>query len=141
MDINRKVRTAADFGRRLHYFDTPAGKPAKFGVRLNALDQIRVVLCRPHGGVDVDALRTIELRVVVPFNAAYQIGGQVGDDPRLGRLGDKLAKTRQRHAARPPLVNQGRDTRINTAHVWIESESAREILVDMRMGVDQARKD
>src|SRR5215510_6224638 len=58
----------------------------------------------------------------------------------MRRLDNELAKTWQRHATRPSLIDQGRDPRVHTHHVSVEAETASDVLIHVGVGVDEARQ-
>jgi len=85
MNIDREVRLPADLRRHLDHPDAPACEAADLGVRLDAAHQIAVRHRGFHGGVDVDTVRAVQIRVVVSFKAADQIGGQERQHARTAR--------------------------------------------------------
>ena len=95
MDVERQVGLASDLGRHLQHLDAPARKAADLGVALDAANEIAVGVGRLHRRVDVDAVGAVEVRVVVPLEAADEVGRQEGIDPGLRRLGDEVAEARQ----------------------------------------------
>jgi len=49
-----------------------------------------------------------------------------------------MAKARERHARRAALIDDRGHAGMHADHIGVEPETARHILVDVRMGVDQA---
>jgi hypothetical protein len=92
---------------------------------------------RLHGRVDIDAVGAVEVGVIVPLQAADQIGRHESVSPRLRLLGDEVPETRQCHAGRAALIDQRRDAGLDADHVCIHAEAAGDILIDMGMGIDQ----
>jgi hypothetical protein len=105
---------------------------------LEPADDVLVGVCGPDGGLDVDTVRAVQVRIKMTFEAAHQICREKRVDLRLRRLRDEFAEARQRHAGGPPLIDDGGHARTHADHVGIESETARHILIDMAVGVDQA---
>ncbi len=138
MHIDRKLGLAPDLGGELDHLDAPAREAADLGMALDASHDVAVGVGSAHRRIDIDALGAVEVRVVVPLEAADQIGRDEGVDAGLRLLGDEVAEARERHAGRPALIDQGGDARMHPHHVGIEAEPAADIFVAMRMGVDHA---
>src|ERR1700722_12601561 len=138
MYVHRQIRASPNLRRGLDYLDTPACEASHLGMCLDSLDQIAIRLGGSHRGVDIDAVRTVQRRVIMPFEPSYQVSGEEGDDATARRFDDKVPKSGQGHATRTTLVHQGRNPRLNSAQVGIEAKSAGDVLVDMSMRVDQA---
>ena len=49
-----------------------------------------------------------------------------------------MPETRQGHAGRAALIDQRRHARLHADDVGVHAEAPRDILIDMRMGVDQS---
>ena len=140
MDVDRQFRETADLRGHLDDANAPAGKAADFGVRLDPADDILVGFRRRNGRGDIDAFRAVQLGIVMTLKAAHDIGGEKRDDARLRGLDDEMAKAGERHARRAALVDDRGHAGMHPDHVGVEPKTARHILVDMRMGVDQARQ-
>src|SRR5262249_59290311 len=69
----------------------PAREAADLGMRLDALDEIAVGKRRLDRAVNIDAVRPIELGVVMSFHAADEIGRQECVDAASGGLPDITA--------------------------------------------------
>ena len=128
----------SDLGRHLDDADAPARKATDLGMRLDAAHEITVLGGGLYRGIDIDAVGRVEIGIVVPFQATDQIGGEEGVSTRLGFLRDEVPETRQRHARGSALIDQRRDAGVNADHVGIHAEAARDILINMRVGVDQS---
>jgi len=107
-------------------------------VALDATHDIPVGVRRDYGGINIDAGRAVEIGVVVPFEAADQISRQESKHLRVGLVDDETAEARERHAGRAALIDHGGDTGPHTDHVRVQPEAAGDILVDMRVSIDQA---
>jgi hypothetical protein len=86
-----------------------SGKAAHLGMRLDALDQVAIVDSALHGRRDVQAIRTVQVRIVVALQAADEIRRQEGDDAGPCLLDSEVTKRGQRDAAWAALVNQRRN--------------------------------
>ena len=71
---------------------------------------------------------------------AHQVSRQECIDARLRRLGDEVPEAGQRHAGRAALIDQCRHAGLHAHHVGIHAEAAGDILIDMRMRIDQPRQ-
>ena len=140
MDVKRQVGAAADLGRHFQNLDAPAREAADLGVALDAAHDVLVGVGRRHGGVDIDAGRAVEIGVVVAFKAADQIGRQEGKDLRLRLLDDEAAEAGQGHARRAALIDHGGDAGSHADHIRVQAEAAGDVLIDVGVGVDQARQ-
>ena len=140
VDVHRQRGLAAHPGGEPHHVQAPAREAADLGVGLQAPHQVRIAACGLHGGRHVEAVRAIQLRVVVPLQAPHEVGRQEGQHARVRRLGDVAAKARQRDAARPALVDQRGHARVHAAQVGVQAESSGDAFVDVGMGVDQTRQ-
>ena len=100
----------------------------------------RLALAARHRRIDVDAVRAVEGRIEMPFEAAHEIGRQEGVDPRLRRLRDEMAEARQRHAGRAALVDHRGDAGMHADHVRVHAEPPADVTVDVGVRVDHARK-
>src|ERR1700679_1448182 len=136
MDVHRQTRASANLCRGLDHLDTPACEASHLGVCLDSLDQIAISLGGSHRGVDIDAVRTVQRRVIMPFEPSYQVSGEEGDDATARRFDAKGPEPGQGHATRTTLVHQGRNPRLNPAQVGIEAKSAGDVLVNMSVRVD-----
>src|ERR1700674_6068170 len=114
MDIDRKLGATPDLGRHLDYADAPARKTADLSMGLDAANDVAVGFRRLHGGVDIHAVGTVKIGIVVSFQASHQIGREKGVSPRLGLLCDEVPEARQRHAGWSALVDQRRDAGLDT---------------------------
>ena len=141
VDVEREVGLAGDLGAEAQDVEPPARHAADLGVGLDAANQVRVLLGGADGGGDVDAVGTVERRVVVALEPPDQIGGQEGVDPGRRRLGDELPEARERHAAWAALVDHRGRPRMHAHHVGLEAEAAGDVLVDVRVGIDEPGKD
>src|SRR5882757_10810255 len=106
-------------------------------MRLDSANDVEIGLRRLHRGIDIDAIRTVELRIVMPLEPTDEIGRQERIDARLRWLRDKIPEARQRHAGRTALIDQGRHAGLHADHVRVHSEAAGDVLIDMRMRIDQ----
>ena len=104
---------------------------------LDAAHEIGVFARHPHRVGNVELLRAIEVRVKVSLHAADQIGGDEAQHPGLRGLRDEMPEAGHRHAAGPALIDQRADARVDAAQVGLEAEFAGDVLIDVRMGVDQ----
>jgi uncharacterized protein (DUF736 family) len=71
---------------------------ADLGMGLDAANDVEIGCRRLHGSVDIDPIRTVELRIVVALEPTDQVSGQECIDARLRGLGDEMPKAWQRHA-------------------------------------------
>ena len=78
MDVQRQVGLLGNLRRHAHHLDAPTRKPAQFRVRLEALDDVRILLGGLHRGVDVQAVGLVERGIVMSLHAADQVGRQIG---------------------------------------------------------------
>ncbi len=138
MHIDRQVGAAADLGGHLDHADAPAREAADLGMRLDAADQIAVRIRRLDGRIDIDAIRAVEIRIIMTFQTAHEIGRQKRIGARQRFFGDEVPKARQGHAGRTALIHQGCHARPHADHVGVHTETSRDILIDMRVGIDQA---
>ena len=138
MHIKRKVGAAADLRRHLQNFYAPAREAADLGVTLDAAHDVLVGIGRRHGRIDIDAGGAVQIGVVVALQPADQIGRQEGINLRRGRFDDEVAEARQGHAGRTALVDHGSDAGPHADHIRIKPEAAGDILIDMRVSIDQA---
>jgi hypothetical protein len=76
----------------------------------------------------------------VALEPSGQVGGEVGENAALRGRGHEVAKSCERHAARPTLIHERRDPRVHAAQIGIEPEATGDVLVDMRVRVDQTRQ-
>ena len=106
MNVERHVGAARDLRRLANDLDAPAGEPTEFSMGLEPLDDVRIRERRLDRRLDIDAVGSIQIRVVMAFHAAHQIGRQVGKDARRLGLDNEFAKGGERHAGRPTLVDQ-----------------------------------
>lgn len=83
----------------------------------------------------------VQLRVKVPLQPADEVGGDEAQDAGARGVGDEVAKPGDGHAARPALVDDRRDCRADPNHVGRQAEPAGDVLVDVRVRVDQAGGD
>ncbi|MEY9368532.1 hypothetical protein ABIE83_003150 [Bradyrhizobium diazoefficiens] len=103
---------------------------------LDAAHDVEIGRRRLDGRIDVDAVGAIELRIIMSFQSADEIGRQEGVDARGRGLGDEMTKAGQRHAGRAALIDQRRHARLHADHVGVHAEAAGDILIDMGVGVD-----
>ena len=92
MNVDRQPRAPADLGGGFDHLDAPARESAEFRVRLDSLDQIAIGFSDAHRSVDVDAVRTIERRIIVALETADQVGGEEGDHAAVRRSGHDSAE-------------------------------------------------
>ncbi len=138
MNVKRQLRLARDLLGELHHGVAPTLIAADLGMRLDALDDVAIGLGDLDGRLDVDAIGTVEARIVVALEPADDIGRDEGEDVRRRLLDDELAETRERHAAGPTLVDHRGGAGLDADHIGIEAETAADIFEDMGMGVDEA---
>ncbi len=74
----------------------------------------------------------------MPEQPARQVRRHEGQHPRLGRLHDIFAEPVKGQRARPALIDHRGDTGPHPDEIGVEAEIPRDVLVDMRMSVDQA---
>ena len=138
VNVKRQVGLAADLGRHLQNLDAPAREATDLRVSLDAADDVGVGLGRIHRRLDVDAVRAVEGRIEMPFEAADQIGRQERIDAGLRGVHDEMPEARQRHAGRAALVDQRGHAGVHADQIGIHAETAADIAVDMGVGVDHA---
>ena len=141
MNVKRQVGAAADLSRHFQNLDAPAREAADLGVALDAAHDVFVGVRRLDGGVDVDAIGTVEIGVVMAFKAADQISRQERINLRLRLLDNEVPEARQRHARRAALVDHRGDAGAHADHVRVQAEAAGDVLINVSMGVDQAGQD
>ena len=141
MDVEREAGLARDLAAGLDHLEAPARLPADFGVRLDAAHDVEVLLGDAHGVIDVDAVRTVEVRVEMAFESADQIAGDEAQQPAVGGIDQKIAEAADGHAARTALIDQCGDAGAHADHVGVEAELAGDVFVHMRVGVDHAGGD
>ena len=141
MHVDGQLGLLADLRRHLDDANAPAREAADLGMRLDPAHDVLVRLRRRHGRGDVHALRAVELRIIMAFQPAHDIGGNEGQRARPGGLGDEMTEARQRHAGRAALIDHRGHAGMHADHVGVEAEAARHILVDLPMGVDHAGND
>jgi hypothetical protein len=90
MNIDRQIRTAPNLGSHLNDADAPAREAANLGMRLDAANEIAVGDRSLHGRVDVDAIGPIEVRIMMSFQPADEIGREEGVSARLRLLGNEV---------------------------------------------------
>ena len=67
----------------------------------------------------------------------HQVSRQECINARFRWLGDEVPEAGQRHAGRTALIDQRRHAGLHANHVGIHAEAAGDILIDMRVGIDQ----
>src|SRR5215813_9745195 len=90
MHIHRQIRTAPNLGSHLNDADSPAREAADLGMRLDAANEIAVGDRSLHGRVDVDAIGPIEVRIIMSFQPADEIGREEGVSARPRLLGNEV---------------------------------------------------
>ena len=137
VDVDGDPRPPGDRLGELDHLDAPARPAANLRVGLDPLDEVAVLLDRPGRVLDVHPVRAVELRIAVPLEPADEIGGDEAEDPAPGPLRDVVAETRDGHAARAALVDEGGDPGPDPDEVRIEPEPPRDVLVHVGVGVDE----
>src|SRR5262249_27183311 len=74
MDIHGELGVLANARREPHDLDPPARKATQLSVRINTLAEIGIFLRGAYRSVDIHAIRPVERRIEVPFEAADEIG-------------------------------------------------------------------
>src|SRR5262245_41029397 len=90
MHIDRQVRTAPTLGSHPNDAEAPAREATDLGMRLDAANEIAVGDRSLHGRVDVDAIGPIEVRIIMSFQPADEIGREEGVSARLRLLGNEV---------------------------------------------------
>jgi len=137
MDVKRQARLARDLLRQAERLDAPAREAADLGMCLDPLDQIAVGERGLDRAVDIDAVRAVQLGVIVSFHAADQIGRQKRIDAACGRLDDIAAEGREGHQAGAALIDQRRDAGSHADQIGVEPEAAGHVAKHMRVRIDQ----
>src|SRR3954469_20038349 len=106
-------------------------------MRLDAAHQIRVVARRLDDRLHIDAGRAVEIDIAVAEEAAGEIGRDEGIDPGLRGLDDEFAEAVEGQGTGAALIDDGRYPRTDADQVRVEAEIAGDVLIDMRVGVDQ----
>ncbi len=140
VNVDGQSRVASDGRRDLHHVEPPAREAADLGVRLDAFHEVRVRLRRFDSGGGIETIRTVKIRIVVPFQSADDIRRQEREHARRRRFGDEMPEARHRDAAGAALIDERRDARAHAAQVGVQAEAAGHILVDVRVRIDQARQ-
>ena len=115
MQVNGQLGLSSDLGSGLHDLDPPAREAAHLGMCFDALDDVPVGFGNPNGGIDVDAVRTIQRGVQMSLQATDQISRQKREHPALGRLDHIVSEAGQGHATRSTLIDQSRHAGVNAA--------------------------
>ena len=139
VDVEGDPRLPGDRLPELDHFDPPARRAADLGVGLDPPDEVAVLLDRTHRVLDVHPVRTVELRIAVAFETADEVGGDEAQDAARGALGDVVPEPGDGHAARAALVDEGGDPGADPDEIRVETELARDVLVHVRVGVDEPR--
>ena len=98
MHIDRQIGAASDLGRHFDDANAPARETADLRMGLDAANNVEIGRRRLHRSVDIDTLRTVELRIVMALQPTDQVSRQEGINARLRRLGDEVPEAGQRHA-------------------------------------------
>ena len=140
MHVDGQIGATPNLGCHFDDANAPAREAPDFGMRLDAANEVTVCDRRLHGGVDIDAIGTVEVRIVMSFQSSDQIGREESVGTRLRLLGNVVPEAGQGHAGGPALIDQRRDAGLDPDHVGIHAEAAGDILIDMGVGVDQPRQ-
>jgi hypothetical protein len=138
VDVERQAERARDLRGPAHRLVAPARKAADLGMALHATHQVGVFLGDPDRVVDRDAVRTVELRVIMSLEAAHHVGRDEGQHARGGGLHGELAEAREGQDRWAALVDHGGDAGVDAHHVGIEAEPAADVAIDVGVGVDHA---
>ena len=141
VNVQGEPGVPTDPGAEPEHLQPPARDAADLRVGLDAPDQIRVLPRGADSRPDVDAVRPVQGRVVVPLQAPDEVGGEERVDAARRGLDHELAEPGQGHAARATLVDQRGDARADSDHVGLETESPGDVLVDVGVRVDEAGQD
>jgi hypothetical protein len=83
-----------------------------------------------------DVRDNIAESLVVSFEASDEIRGKGGQHAGMRLLGDEMTESGQGHAGRPSLIDEGRHAGLHSDHVRVHAESARDVLLDVRVSFD-----
>ena len=140
MDVDGEIRFLANARGEPHDLNAPAGKTAEFGMGFNPLDEVGIFPGGAHGCLDIHAIGPVERRIGMAFQPTHEVGLQKGIHTTLVWLHNELAETRQRHAARTTLIDQGGNPRVYPDYIGVKAKPAGYVLIHVRMGVDQTRQ-
>ena len=138
VDVKRQVERLADLRGAAHCFVAPTREAADLRVALHAAHQVGVLAPGAYRVVHRNAVRPIELGVVVPFQASHHVGGDEGEHAGDGGLHGIFAKARKGQYRRAALVDDRGHARVDADGIGIEPKPAADVAINVRVGVDQA---
>src|SRR6516162_7447825 len=110
-------------------------------MRFDPAHEIWVVARRLDNRLHIDAGRSVEIDIAVTEKTSGKVSRDEGVDPGLGGLDNEFAEAVESQRAGPALVDDRRHSGAHSDEVGVQTEIARYILVDGRVGVDKTGGD
>ena len=108
---------------------------------LDAAHQVGVFASGAHRIIDRDAVRTIELGVIVAFQPAHHVGGDEGQHAGGGGLHGIFAEAGEGQHRGSALVDDGGHAGMHTHGIGVEPEAPADIAIDVGVRVYKAGQD